>query len=732
VNNNPPSSRSALRRLLLVLAVLAGVAFYAYGWNTTHISLNEVQDPTRQASVQRAMRELLSPDIFTRNNVQRSLFVEFPIGCPAGEQPEGRVPVQGSDQAYVIFTPPCADTEAVINVKGYNFPADAIARIQLYREGEQSLPFNLATGTGAEATASNEAIFDIDSAGYFNVNVVVPKGRGISGQVQQIEIQSAVPTGWPKLSDTTHTVINRMIETIFLALMATSLALPIAIGLSFLAARNLMRQISLPLGNVLVGFVLLPVGGLMGAVVLGPVGKLGVDWGKDLLPGVIGSAVVIAGFAVLSRFANQIHLTGLAGRIRDNVVSALLLVVIVFTFGAVGGVGIWVGSQLFDVNTKIEGHDSLGLNGSVGEEINAVVDAAVSVKNIAGFIDTLGTLTDLIIIGVAAFGGALWLASVGATMAAGPMRHVYAPLSNILGALLGFASGAILLTAAAYIGAQAVLFRLLTPLVAGVLGGELLVLGYRRFVGGMKLKRDRTDADQAIYSALFLIGAVLAFALTGYLNDLLRAIVDERPPSELTYNLGLFEIQRYIGRSALIGAVLGGLAGGLSGTQTSFPLGMTIYNTSRTILNALRSIEPLIMGIVFVIWVGVGPFAGVLALTLHSIASLGKLYSEQVENIDAGPIEALQSTGANRLQTIVYAVVPQIVPPYIAFTMYRWDINVRMSTIIGFVGGGGIGFLLQQQINLLRYKQAGVAVLAIAIVVSVLDFASAYIREKII
>jgi phosphonate transport system permease protein len=135
---------------------------------------------------------------------------------------------------------------------------------------------------------------------------------------------------------------------------------------------------------------------------------------------------------------------------------------------------------------------------------------------------------------------------------------------------------------------------------------------------------------------------------------------------------------------------------------------------------------------VFVIWVGVGPFAGVLALTLHSIASLGKLYSEQVENIDAGPLEAIKSTGANRLQTIIYGVVPQIVPPYIAFTMYRWDINVRMSTIIGFVGGGGIGFLLQQQINLLRYNQAGVAVLAIAIVVSVLDYASAAIREHIV
>jgi phosphonate transport system permease protein len=191
-------------------------------------------------------------------------------------------------------------------------------------------------------------------------------------------------------------------------------------------------------------------------------------------------------------------------------------------------------------------------------------------------------------------------------------------------------------------------------------------------------------------------------------------------------------VRIYIAKAATIGAVLGALGGGLAGTYVSFPLGMAVYNTSRTILNALRSIEPLIMGIVFVIWVGVGPFAGVLALTLHSIASLGKLYSEQVESIDSGPIEAIQATGANRLQTVVYGVVPQIVPPYIAFTMYRWDINVRMSTIIGFVGGGGIGFLLQQQINLLQYKEAGVAVLAIAIVVSVLDYTSAWMREKII
>ncbi len=159
---------------------------------------------------------------------------------------------------------------------------------------------------------------------------------------------------------------------------------------------------------------------------------------------------------------------------------------------------------------------------------------------------------------------------------------------------------------------------------------------------------------------------------------------------------------------------------------------MTIYFAVRGVFNIVRSIEPYIWAIIFAVWVGIGPFAGVLALGMHSIAALGKLYSEQVESIDPGPIEAIQATGANSLQTIIFGVVPQIVPPYLAFTIYRWDINVRMSTVIGFVGGGGIGFILIQWVNLLRYRQAGVAVWAIVIVVWVMDYVSSVVREKIV
>ncbi len=162
------------------------------------------------------------------------------------------------------------------------------------------------------------------------------------------------------------------------------------------------------------------------------------------------------------------------------------------------------------------------------------------------------------------------------------------------------------------------------------------------------------------------------------------------------------------------------------------PAGTAVYYGVRTVFNVLRSIEPLILAILFAVWVGIGPFAGVLALGFHSIAALGKLYSEQIENIDPGPLEAITATGAKPLQIVLYGVVPQIFPSFLAFTFYRWDINVRMSTIIGFVGGGGIGFLLQQWINLLQYRQAGTALLLIAVVVIALDTLSAKIREKVI
>jgi phosphonate transport system permease protein len=160
--------------------------------------------------------------------------------------------------------------------------------------------------------------------------------------------------------------------------------------------------------------------------------------------------------------------------------------------------------------------------------------------------------------------------------------------------------------------------------------------------------------------------------------------------------------------------------------------GTVIYYGMRTLLNIVRAIDTLIWGVIVVVWVGLGPLAGVLALTIHSIAALAKLFSEEVEHIDPGPIEAITATGANLVQTIRYAVIPQIVPPFLAFTLLRWDINMRSATIVGMVAGGGIGFFIVETLRKSAYPQYAAALWAIAIVIMAVDFLSAKWRERIV
>jgi len=167
------------------------------------------------------------------------------------------------------------------------------------------------------------------------------------------------------------------------------------------------------------------------------------------------------------------------------------------------------------------------------------------------------------------------------------------------------------------------------------------------------------------------------------------------------------------------------------------PVGWLIYTVVRGFFNAVRSVEALLWGTIFAVWVGFGPFAGVLALATHTVAALGKLYSEQVEGVDPGPLEAIAATGARRWQVILYGVVPQIIPSYLAFTLYRWDINVRMATVIALVGGGGLGrimFFYKNQVGKLpdAWNQVGAVILVIVAVVWALDYISGRVREKII
>lgn len=196
---------------------------------------------------------------------------------------------------------------------------------------------------------------------------------------------------------------------------------------------------------------------------------------------------------------------------------------------------------------------------------------------------------------------------------------------------------------------------------------------------------------------------------------------------------GIYETLSVALLATLIGAILAIPFSFLAARNlmSSNPITRIIYVLTRTVLNIVRSVESLIMAIIFVVIVGLGTFPGMLAITLHTIAALGKLYSEVIEGIDPGPIEAIRATGANWLQVVRYGVIPQIIPSFMALTIYRWDINVRSSTIIGFVGGGGIGFYLYQWILLQDYRSVSASFISIAIVVMLLDFFSARLREQI-
>nr|WP_166241480.1 phosphonate ABC transporter, permease protein PhnE [Paenibacillus turpanensis] len=157
-----------------------------------------------------------------------------------------------------------------------------------------------------------------------------------------------------------------------------------------------------------------------------------------------------------------------------------------------------------------------------------------------------------------------------------------------------------------------------------------------------------------------------------------------------------------------------------------------VSGSGKFVLSFIRTFPEIIMAIMFIKAVGPGPFAGVLALGLHSIGMLGKLYSEGIENLDMGPSEALTACGANRIQTIWFAVIPQVLPYFYSFTLYRFEINIRSASILGMVGAGGIGAPLHFALEARGWDRVGIILLGIIVLVTVIDMISGYIRKRIV
>jgi phosphonate transport system permease protein len=157
-----------------------------------------------------------------------------------------------------------------------------------------------------------------------------------------------------------------------------------------------------------------------------------------------------------------------------------------------------------------------------------------------------------------------------------------------------------------------------------------------------------------------------------------------------------------------------------------------LFYWARSLLNAFRAVDTLVYALFFVAAVGLGPFPGVLAVMVYTATVLAKLYSEAIEAIEPGPVEAVRATGATTLQVLRWGVLPQLVPQFLSFTLYRFETNIRAAAVLGFVGAGGIGFYIQTYLRLLNYPAAATVLLVLIVLVMIVDFASSRLRARLV
>ena len=182
--------------------------------------------------------------------------------------------------------------------------------------------------------------------------------------------------------------------------------------------------------------------------------------------------------------------------------------------------------------------------------------------------------------------------------------------------------------------------------------------------------------------------------------------------------------------ATIFGAVLA-LFFCLSGAR-NLAAGKIIYNVSRGLLNLVRTVPDLILATLFASAFGIGPLPGVLALFVVSFGLIAKLLADTLETIDPGPLEAITAAGGSRLERAVFAAFPQILPDFLAYTLYAFEVNVRSAAVLGLVGAGGIGMILQRDISFLDYSRVGLIIAAIFVTVLIIDTVSTTIRRRLV
>ena len=157
-----------------------------------------------------------------------------------------------------------------------------------------------------------------------------------------------------------------------------------------------------------------------------------------------------------------------------------------------------------------------------------------------------------------------------------------------------------------------------------------------------------------------------------------------------------------------------------------------LFYPARALLNLFRSIDTMVYALFFVAAVGLGPFPGVLAVVTYTTMTLAKLYSEAIEGIEPGPVDAIAATGAGRLQVLRFGILPQVVPLFASYVLYRLETNIRAATILGFVGAGGIGFYIQTYLRMINYPAAAAVLLVLVGMIMAVDFTSSRLRARIV
>ncbi|MFP5021694.1 phosphonate ABC transporter, permease protein PhnE [Pseudonocardia phyllosphaerae] len=255
-------------------------------------------------------------------------------------------------------------------------------------------------------------------------------------------------------------------------------------------------------------------------------------------------------------------------------------------------------------------------------------------------------------------------------------------------------------------------------------------------------RRPRTTAVIAVAAVVLVAVHVVAWLVTEMSFSTLldgvggmgRFIADAVPPDVSWDVLG----------PSLNGALVT-FSMGLMGTTLSIPFALALallaargtapgpvtYQVARNVLSFLRAVPDVVFALIFVTAVGLGPFPGVLALVLHNVGVMGKLWAETLEDADPGPPTVLRSAGAGKLQIATHALLPSVVPQMVGLLLYRLDVNVRASLVLGLVGAGGIGFLINQSIQLFRFDEMLTHILVVLVLIVVVDRLSALVRRRL-